>query len=60
MKQTGNKEPSSAEKEANARAVFEQYWLQARHVESERLWLTNVFVAIFTALLSLASLKSLE
>ena len=35
----------------NARVVFEQYWLHARHVENHRLWLTNLFVIIFAGLL---------
>lgn len=36
----------------NAQVVFEQYWLHARHVENHRLWLTNVFVAIFVGLIA--------
>ena len=35
----------------NARVVFQQYWLHARHVENHRLWLTNLFVIIFAGLL---------
>lgn len=35
----------------NARVVFQQYWLHARHVENHRLWLTNLFVIVFVGLL---------
>jgi hypothetical protein len=60
MKQTKNGESRKTENKANARAVFEQYWLQARHVENERLWLTNVFAIIFAALLGLITVQGLE
>ena len=32
--------------------VYEQHWLHARHVENERLWMTNVFALIVAALLA--------
>ena len=41
----------------NARLVFEQYWLHARHVENERLWMTNVFAIIFAGLLGFMGWK---
>jgi hypothetical protein len=28
------------------KATFEQHWLHARHVEVERLWMTNIYVII--------------
>jgi len=35
----------------NAKTIYEQYWSQARHIENERLWLTNIFAVVFAALL---------
>lgn len=40
------------ERQDNAKTVFEQYWLHARHVENQRLWITNILVILFGALLS--------
>ena len=37
------------------KAVFEQHWLHARHVENERLWLTNIYAVILAG--SLAYMK---
>ena len=37
------------------KAVYEQHWLHARHVENERLWFTNIFAIIFAG--SLAAIK---
>lgn len=54
------REPTSSENKANARAVFEQYSLQARHDENERLWLTNILAIIFAALLGLITLQGLK
>lgn len=56
----GNKEEANVERKANARAVFEQYWMQARHIENERLWLTNIFAVVFAGLLGLISVYGLE
>lgn len=44
-------------REDDARLVFEQYWLHARHVENERLWMTNVFAIIFGGLLGFMGWK---
>ncbi len=30
----------------NLRTVYEQYWLHARHQESQRLWFTNVYAVV--------------
>lgn len=40
------------------KSIYEQHWLHARHVENERLWLTNVFALIVAGLL--AFLGSIE
>jgi len=34
------------------KAVYEQHWLHARHVENERLWFTNIFAVIVAGLLA--------
>ena len=34
------------------RAVYEQHWLHARHVENERLWFTNIFGVVVAGLLA--------
>lgn len=47
------------EDKTNARVVFEQYWMQARHIENERLWLTNIFAIVFAGLLGLISVYEL-
>jgi hypothetical protein len=60
MKQSKNRESGRTENKANARAVFEQYWLQARHIENERLQLTYVFTIIFASLLGLITVQGLE
>jgi len=33
-------------KDENLRKVYEQYWLHARHQESQRLWFTNIYVVL--------------
>ena len=40
------------EKGENLRALLEQHWLHARHLENERLWLTNIYMLIVGALLA--------
>ena len=42
-------------KEELIKSIFEQHCLHARHVENERLWLTNIFAIIFAG--SLAVIK---
>lgn len=34
------------------KSVYEQHWLHARHLENERLWLTNIYMLIVGALLA--------
>lgn len=34
------------------KSIFEQNWLQVRHVESERLWFTNIYAAIMAGVLA--------
>lgn len=34
------------------KAVYEQHWLHARHVENERLWFTNIFGVVVAGLLA--------
>jgi len=34
------------------KAVYEQHWLHARHVENERLWFANIFTAILVGAIS--------
>lgn len=34
------------------KAVYEQHWLHARHIENERLWFTNIFGVITAGLLA--------
>jgi len=34
------------------KAVYEQHWLHARHVENERLWFANIFTAILVGTIS--------
>ncbi len=38
-------------REESAYAAFGQYWLQARQQENTRLWLTNVLLIVFAALI---------
>lgn len=33
-------------KDENLRRVYEQYWLHARHQETQRLWFTNIYAVI--------------
>lgn len=33
-------------KDENLRKVYEQYWLHARHQETQRLWFTNIYAVI--------------
>ncbi len=40
------------EKAENLRALLEQHWLHARHVENERLWFTNIFGIVVAGLLA--------
>ena len=35
------------------KSIYEQHWLHVRHIENERLWLTNIFVIIMAGSLSL-------
>jgi len=35
------------------KAVYEQHWLHARHVENERLWFANIFAAILVGAISI-------
>jgi hypothetical protein len=37
------------------KSIFEQQWLQLRHVESERLWFTNIYAAIMAGVLAFIS-----
>ena len=30
----------------NLRKIYEQYWLHARHQETQRLWFTNIYAVI--------------
>jgi hypothetical protein len=41
--------------EEGAYVAFGQYWVQARHQENTRLWLTNVLVVIFAALIGVTA-----
>lgn len=34
------------------KSIFEQHWLQIRHIESERLWFTNIYAAIMAGVLA--------
>jgi hypothetical protein len=34
------------------KCIFEQNWLHAKHVENERLWFTNLYVAIAVGVLA--------
>lgn len=34
------------------KSIYEQHWLHARHVENERLWMTNIFALIVAGLLA--------
>lgn len=45
-------EDTNNEKIDIVKAVYEQHWLHARHVENERLWLTNIFAIILAGSLS--------
>jgi len=40
-------------REESAYIAFGQYWLQTRHQETTRLWLTNIIAIVFAALLAL-------
>ncbi len=35
------------------KSIYEQHWLHVRHVESERLWFTNIFALIVAGLITL-------
>lgn len=42
-------------REESAYVAFGQYWLQARQQETTRLWLTNMLVVVFAALLAITA-----
>ncbi|RLC94990.1 MAG: hypothetical protein DRI39_01180 [Chloroflexi bacterium] len=42
-------------REESAYVAFGQYWMQARHQENTRLWLTNVLIVIFAALIGVTA-----
>jgi len=46
-------------REESAYVAFGQYWLQARHQETARLWLTNVMALVFTLLLAMIAWQGL-
>ncbi len=46
-------------REESAYVAFGQYWLQARHQETARLWLTNVMALVFALLLAMIAWQGL-
>lgn len=39
------------ENDENLRKIYEQYWLHARHIADERLWLTNIYILVVVGIL---------
>jgi len=46
-------------REESAYVAFGQYWLQARHQETTRLWLTNIIAIVFAVLLAIIAWRGL-
>jgi uncharacterized membrane protein len=46
-------------REESAYVAFGQYWLQARHQETARLWMTNVMALVFALLLAMIAWQGL-
>jgi hypothetical protein len=46
-------------REESAYVAFGQYWLQARHQETARLWMTNIISIVFGALLAVVAWQGL-
>ena len=42
------------------KTIYEQHWLHARHVENERLWLTNIFAILFAGSLAVVKDKLID